>query len=115
MWSTEVHAQSTCRAAEGHKTLQKLITILGHLCELLRQRPQNPEYGRAFALQAYKASLEALKNNGNWELAWPLLGIPSPDENLESIVAPAERVALVALQKERRMLKEAADKVGKGE
>jgi hypothetical protein len=91
-----------------HNCSYQFDLILDHLREFLHHQPQNPGYGRAFALQAYQVSLDALKASGYWGLAGPLLGIPSPEEGLVSIVGPAERVAGVALQKERRLLKGAS-------
>ena len=64
------------------------------------------EYIRAFTAQAYKAAVEAGHSNGAWDLSWPLLGLPDPEEGQRSIASPAERVALAALAKERKLLKE---------
>ena len=86
------------------------IIILGHLCELFRIYPSNPEYPQSFACQAYKAGLEAAQNQGSWELAWPLLGLPDPDRKEPSIASGTERVALATLAKEKKVFLEVANR-----
>ena len=60
----------------------------------------------AFTCQCYKAAMEALAHNGSWEAAWPILCLPDPDEKMASLVSPAEQVAVAALLKEKKTLKE---------
>ena len=46
-------------------------------------------------------------------MEWPLLGFGDPEEVSRPLTAPAERVALVAFQKEKRLLQEAAAKASR--
>jgi hypothetical protein len=95
-----------CETVTGHKSLKKCLKILAHLYELQREYGAEPHV-QAFTAQAYKASVEAVYANGSWELAWPLLGLPDPEEKARPITSPAERVALAALAKERKSLEAA--------
>ena len=83
-----------------------MLVILANLYDLGRVEGA-PDRTQAFTAQAYKAAVEALNNNGDWSLAWPLIGLPDPDDRVRQVTMPAERVALVALAKERKLLKEA--------
>ena len=49
--------------------------------------------------------------NGNWDLAWPLLGIPDPEERETQLLSPTERVAMTALAKEKKVLTDVAASV----
>ena len=107
-WSVEDHSRRAAAALNGHRTLQKTLVILGHAYELFRLYPEHPQYAKAFIAQAYKVSLDAAQRNGSWALAWPLLGIPDPDENYRPPFAATEQVAMAALAKEKKALAEVA-------
>jgi len=103
-WNTMDHAQKVTEQLQGHVTLKKAIHVMAHVNELHRRFPQNPEYARAFGLQAYKVFVDVANQNGSWELSWPLLGIPDPEENQFRLTSAAERVAMAALAKEKKVI-----------
>ena len=107
-WSTSEHARLTMSRVQGHVTLKKMLTILAHTYELHRRYPQQPEYARAFTAQALKVVTDVCRSNGSWELSWPLLGLPDPDSEGSQLLSPAERVAVAALAKEKKVLQEIA-------
>ena len=72
-WSMESVTGAAIEMLQGHRTLKKLLKTLGHQAELFRQLA--PEHARAFTLQALTSALKAADSGGNWELAWPLLGL----------------------------------------
>ncbi len=57
--------------------------------------------------QMYKAVVEAISQNGSWDLAWPLLGMVDPLEVTRPLTYSGERVALAASAKEKKLLREA--------
>ena len=82
--------------------------ILSHIYELHRRYPQNPEFPRAFVAQSIKVVSDVARQNGSWELSWPLLGLPDPDGESSQLLSPAERVAVAAMAKEKKVLLEVA-------
>ena len=54
-WSLEAHANEVVQNLEGHKTLKKMIVCIAHAYELLRHRPTEPLFCRAFLAQTYKS------------------------------------------------------------
>ena len=84
--------------------MKKLLRILGHTYELMRRHPTDPSLARAFVAQSFKVSLEVSRAGGSWDLAWPLLGLPDPEEGESQALSLAERVAMAALAKERKVL-----------
>ena len=105
-WSLETHAEQFInKAPPGNKSLKRCVLLLAHLFELQREHGA-AEPVEAFTAQAYKASCEALAHGGVWDAAWPLLGLPDPDERVPSMLSPAERVASAAYLKEKKMLRE---------
>ena len=107
-WSTSDHARNTMSRVTGHVTLKKMLSILAHTYELHRRYPHNPEYARAFTAQSLKVVTDVCRSNGSWELAWPLLGLPDPEADGTQLLSPAERVAVAALAKEKKVLQEVA-------
>ena len=105
-WNTIDHATKVTSALQGHVTLKKAIHCFAHMNELHRQFPQNPEYARAFGVQAYKVFVDVADQNGSWELSWPLLGIPDPETTQLRLTSPVERVAMAALAKEKKIISE---------
>ena len=85
----ERYCETVCETMEGHKQLKKVTDVFGHLIELHRHR--EPDMARAFTLQPYNSDTEALRNKGTWDLSWSVLGIRSPDDAVESLMAPTER------------------------
>lgn len=110
-WLTESVTDAALEKLQGHRTLEKLLAMLGHPTELLRQLP--PEHARAFILQALTSALKEAESRGHWELARPPLGLDDPDRKVVPIVAPAEDVATVAYAKKEKMLAETINKAGK--
>ena len=94
-WSFVSHADSVWDTVAGHKSCKKCFKILAHLYGLLREYGTEPHV-EASCARAYKASVEAVCANASWELAWPVLGFPDPEEKVRPITIPAERVALAA-------------------
>ena len=77
--------------------------------EFLRQYRDQPERAQAFVAQSYKAACEAARSASDWSLHWLLLGITDPDlEGTVGFTSPQEKVAVAALQKEKRLLAEAS-------
>ena len=107
-WSTSDHARNTMSRVTGHVTLKKMLSILAHSYELHRRYPHNPEYARAFTAQSLKVVTDVCRSNGSWELAWPLLGLPDPEADGTQLLSPAERVAVAALAKEKKVLQQVA-------
>ncbi len=58
--------------------------------------------------QAIKVTGDVCRSGGSWDLAWPLLGVPDLEEKDHQMLSPAERVAMAALAKERKVLAEVA-------
>ena len=110
-WKVTDNAERSIERVDGHVSLKKGVSILAHAYDLCRRYPQNPEYIRAFLAQGYKVSLDALIRHGSWELSWPLLGIPDPEEKESQLLSPTERVAVAALAKEKKVLLEVANSV----
>ena len=104
-WSLETHATNAVADVHGHKALKKQLVIMAHLFELCREHGAAPQV-EAFIAQSYKVVLETLANNGSWEMSWPILGLPDPDEKMASVLSPGEKVALAALVKEKKLLKD---------
>ena len=119
------HADRVNAATAGHKTLKKMIKVLAHAYELTRQYPNDPLVVKAFLANAYKSATQAAAHNGSWEHSYAILGIPDPEEAVVSVMSPMERLAMVALAKERQLLsattkvkekeKEKSGKGGKGD
>jgi hypothetical protein len=105
-WSLDQHADLVIRDCIGHRVLKKYLRVLAHAYELGRIENSPPRV-QAFLAQSYKAGTEAVAQNGDWSLAWPLLGLVDPDERSHPVTSAGERVALVALAKERQTLKAA--------
>ena len=110
-WSAEKAGEQA--VTQGHRALKKPIIIFTRFVEASRH-PLS-EHGRAFTLQALKASFEAARCNGNWSLASPVLGLQDPDSSTPSLIAPAENVALLCYSKERELLEEMVEKANKGD
>jgi hypothetical protein len=107
-WSVHTVADRVIDKTAGHVTLKKMLRVLAHLYETQRRYPMNPEFARAATAQALKVTLDVARTKGSWELSWPLLGLPDPEELDRHALSPAERVAVAALAKERRVLSEIA-------
>ena len=105
-WSRSQAADRQIERMTGHVTMQKLLRIWGYNYELMRRHPTDPFFARAFAAQSFKVTLEVSRAGGSWELAWPLLGLPDPEEGESQALSPGERVAMAALAKERKVLSE---------
>ena len=103
-WSCSQAADRQIERMTGHVTMKKLLRILGHTYELMRRHPTDPSLARAFVAQSFKVSLEVSRAGGSWDLAWPLLGLPDPEEGESQALSPGERVAMAALAKERKVL-----------
>jgi hypothetical protein len=108
-WSLEAIARSHVAQLEGHRTLAKTIVILAHAYELCRQSPNSDPRARAFLGQSFKCALEASNNKGSWNLVWPLLGLPDPDDKSLSLMSAAEKVGVAAYQKEKTILEKSAN------
>ena len=87
-----------------------MILSIAHLYELFRLHPHEPEHPQAFCGALYKAAIEASRNNGAWDMSWPLLGLEDPDETQPTILSGSERVAVPALVREQQVLKAASKK-----
>jgi len=118
-WSTTDLTDRAIDKMQGQITLKKCMRMMGHMYELHRRYPANPEYAKAFTAQSLKIMLDVSRSGGSWDLYWPLTGLPDPEEGDQHALSAAERVAVAALVKERKVLQEVAaaarsKKQGKG-
>jgi len=109
-WTLDVHAEEVVKGINGHHALKKMVVALARIYSLHQLHPNDPSYAKAMTAHAYKAAVEALHNGGDWELAWPLTGLKDPEDSRKQVTTLGEQVALVALAKEKKMLKEIAQK-----
>ena len=105
-WSTSALADRTIDKLTGHITLKKMLRILSHAYELHRRYPQHPDFPRAFIAQSLKVTLDAARNGGSWELTWPLVCLPDPEDHDGHTMTAGERVAMAALAKEKKVIQE---------
>jgi len=105
-WSVTQHSERHIEGMGGHRVLKKVMVMLSYIYDLCRVEGAPPRVQAAVG-QMYKVSAETLACQGVWELTWPMTGLPDPDERQTSTATPSEKVAMVALAKERKMLKEA--------
>ena len=105
-WSVTQHAERHIDGISGHRVLKKTMIMLSYIYDLCRVEGA-PARVQAAVGQMYKVAAETLATGGVWELTWPLTGLHDPDEKQTSTATPSEKVAMVALAKERKMLKEA--------
>jgi len=107
-WSTTELSDRAIEKLQGHVTLKKCLRMMANVYELHRRYPANPEYAKAFAAQSLKIMLDVSRSGGSWELYWPLSGLPDPEEGDQHALSPAERVAVAAMAKEKKVLQEVA-------
>ena len=105
-WSLSQHSRMVCENTQGHRVLKRCLVMMSHLYDLAKVE-RAPSRLTASVGQFYKVLNETVINQGSWELSWPLSGLPDPDERIRSTASAAERVALVALAKEKKLLREA--------
>jgi len=107
-WSTSELSDRAIEKLQGHVTLKKCLRMMAHVYELHRRYPANPEFAKAFTAQSLKIMLDVSRSGGSWELYWPLTGLPDPEEGDQHALSAAERVAVAAMVKEKKVLQEVA-------
>ena len=108
-WSLEAIARAHVAQLEGHRTLAKTLVILEHAYEFCRQSPNSDPRVRAFFGQSFRCALEASNSKGSWNLVWPLLGLPDPDDKSLSLMSATEKVGVASYQKEKTILEKSAN------